>query len=132
MEEQETQDETIQTLNTEISEDYFGNNDGPSLKEMKVEYEQCFDKLMKGEMLTKESYDQVIKEFQQPLARNTFITMLKQYGGVVNFASHEAFEMLSGLILKFLDELEKESSPNYKFLEAVLQISRSFTAQVRA
>eukprot|EP00826_Nyctotherus_ovalis_P030236 TRINITY_DN2405_c0_g3_i1.p1 TRINITY_DN2405_c0_g3~~TRINITY_DN2405_c0_g3_i1.p1 ORF type:complete len:445 (-),score=105.26 TRINITY_DN2405_c0_g3_i1:95-1429(-) len=130
--EQETQDETIQMLNTEISEDYFGNSDSPSLKEMKVEYEQCFDKLIRGKTLTRENYDQVIKEFQQPLARNTFITTLKQYASVVNITSYEAFEMLSSLILKFLDELEKESSPNYKFLEAILQISRSFTAKVRA
>jgi len=97
---------------------------------MKVKYEQCFDKLVKGKVLSEKNYEQLVKEFRQPLARDTFVVILKSHGSLIKFGSFESLQMLSNLILRFLDEVEKESMPNYKSLETILHISRKFTVDV--
>ncbi len=117
---------TKQTINVDISEDYFGGEGAsPSAKDMREDIEKGIVSLSEGKALAPEIKTCLIEQLHKPLGRNTFALTLEKYTKPTQLDSWDCFIHFSELVNTLLTAFVKEKDYNYNTLRIVLQTGRN-------
>ncbi len=123
-------EETKQVIKVEISEDYFGGSESPSVKELRNEITEYVTGLASGKPQPVENKEKLLENIKKPMGRNAFAGILEKYAKPQPFESWEAFTDFAEVIKGLLTEFANEKNSNYKTLQSVLIAGKNVFSKV--